>query len=83
MKLFTIINYLGWASGIFGALLMLGGVIGFFTGTEFLGVNSFYNFFWIANSFLFLGIFLMMGSRCCCCCNGKDDNCCKEEGKDK
>jgi len=81
MRITTIINYLGWASGIFGALLMLGGVIGFLTGTEFLSVSNFYNFFWIANSFLFLGIFLMLGTRCCCCC--KDEECCKDEKKEK
>jgi cytochrome bd-type quinol oxidase subunit 1 len=79
MKLHTIINYLGWASGIFGALLMLCGIIGFFTGTGFLGVSNFYNYFFIANSFIFLGIFMIVGTRCCCCC--KDDNCCKEEEK--
>jgi len=79
MKLNTILNYLGWASGIFGALLMLVGVIGFFTGTEFLGIKNFYNSFFIANSFIFLGIFLLIGTKCCCCC--KDDNCCTDEGK--
>ena len=68
MKLNTIINYLGWASGIFGALLMLCGVIGFLTGTEFLGVRNFYNYFFIANSFIFLGILLVLGTKCCCCC---------------
>jgi len=80
MKLNTILNYAGWAVGIFGALLMLGGIIGFFTGDEFLGVRNFYNFFFIANSFLFLGIFLLIGAHCCCCCC-KDDKCCTDEGK--
>jgi hypothetical protein len=80
MKICTIANYLGWASGIFGALLMLCGIIGFFIGTEFLGVRSFYNFFFIANSFLFLGIFLIIGTRCFYNC--KDDKCCTSEGKD-
>jgi multisubunit Na+/H+ antiporter MnhG subunit len=80
MKLNTIMNYLGWASGIFGALLMLLGVIGFFTGSELLGVKNFYNSFFIANSFLFLGIFLLIGTRCCCCCC-KDDKCCTEGEK--
>lgn len=65
----TIINYFGWASGIFGALLMLAGVIGFFIGGEFLGVTNFYNYFFIANSFLFLGIFCLIGSHVCSCCN--------------
>jgi len=79
MKLTTIISYLGWAAGIFGALLILAGVIGFFIGGEFLTVRNFYNYFFIANSFLFLGIFCLVGTRCCCCC--KDDECCKDEKK--
>jgi hypothetical protein len=83
MKLNTIINYLGWASGIFGGLLMLGGVIGFFTGNEFIGVRNFFNFFFIANSFIILGIFLLVGTRCFCCCCCKDDECCTEEKKEK
>ena len=76
MKVNTIINYAGWASGIFGALLMLAGVIGFLTGTEFLGVKNYYNYFFMANSFLFLGIFILLGTRCFCCE-------CKDEGKEK
>jgi len=73
MKLSTIVNYLGWASGIFGGLLILSGIIGFFTGSEFLGVTNFYNFFFIANSFIFLGLFLLVGTRCFSCCNCKDE----------
>ena len=74
MKLNTIINYAGWVTGIFGALLMLAGVIGFLTGTEFIGVKNYFNYFYMANSFLFLGIFLLLGSSCCC-------NHSKDEGK--
>ncbi len=81
MKLNTVIHYFGWASGIFGALLMLCGVIGFFTGAAFLSVRNFYNFFFIANSFIFLGIFLLIGAHVCCCC--KDDKCCTDEEKAK
>jgi hypothetical protein len=81
MKLSKIINYLGWASGIFGGLLMLCGVIGFFTGNEFLGVRNFYNYFFIAICFVLLGIFFLIGTKCCCCCN--DDKCCTDEGKGK
>lgn len=73
MKMNKIINYLGWASGIFGALLMLGGVIGFLTGTPILNVRNFYNFFFMANSFLFLGIFLLTGAHLCHHC--KDEKC--------
>lgn len=82
MKLTTIIYYLGWASGLFGALLMLCGIIGYFTGNEFLGVRNFYNFFFIAICFVLLGIFFIVGTRSCCCCC-KDDKCCTEEGKEK
>lgn len=74
MKLSTIISYFGWASGIFGALLMLAGVIGYFTGQEFLGVSNFYNYFFIANSFLFLGIFCLIGSHVCSCCKQDTKN---------
>lgn len=76
MKLSKIVNYLGWASGLFGGLLMLCGVIGFFTGNEFLGVRNFYNFFFIAVCFILLGIFFLVGTYCCCCC--KDDKCCTD-----
>jgi hypothetical protein len=79
MKLNTILNYLGWAAGIAGGLLVLGGVIGFLTGGPFLGVANFYNFFYFANSFLLFAIFLVAATRCCCCC--KDDKCCTDEGK--
>jgi len=75
MKLSKCINWLGWASGIFGGLLMLGGVIGFLTGNEFLSVRNFYNWFFVANSFILFGIFLVLGTRCCCCCS------CEEEKK--
>lgn len=82
MKITTIVYYLGWISGIFGALLMLAGIIGYFTGGEFLTVRNFYNFFFIANSFLFLGFFCLIGAHfCCCCC--KDDKCCTDEEKAK
>ncbi len=79
MKLTSIVRYFGWASGIFGALLMLAGTIGYFIGDEFLGVRSFYNYFFIANSFIVLGIFCIVATRTCCCC--KDDSCCNEEKK--
>ncbi len=46
----------GFIAGIIGALLMLGGVIGFLVGGEFLCVKNFYNWFFIANSFLIISI---------------------------
>ncbi len=81
MKLNRIVNYLGWASGLFAGLMMLGGVIGFLTGGEFLGVKYYFNFFFYSIPFMLFGIFLLIGTRCCCCC--KDDKCCSDEGKDK
>jgi hypothetical protein len=80
MKLNTILNYAGWASGIFGGIMLLCGVIGFFTGNEFLGVRYYYNFFFYGNSFIFFGIFLLIGTKCCCCCC-KDDKYSSEEKK--
>jgi hypothetical protein len=76
MKINTIVNYLGWASGIFGGLLMLCGVIGFFTGTGFLNVQNYWNYFFLSICFILFGIFLLVGT-CCCCC--KDDECCKDK----
>jgi hypothetical protein len=57
MNISGLLRYLGFAAGLVGALLMLGGVVGFLVEDEFLGVRNFYNWFYIANSFLFLGIF--------------------------
>lgn len=42
---------------------MLGGVIGFLIGGEFFGVRNFYNWFFIANSFIFFGIFLLIAAK--------------------
>jgi hypothetical protein len=67
-----IISFLGWASGLFGGLLMLAGVIGFFVQGEFLTVRNFYNWFYIANSFLFFGIFLIVATRKFCNCSSKE-----------
>jgi hypothetical protein len=83
MKICTIVNYIGWAAGIIGILMLLAGVICFFTGNEFLGVKYFQNYFMVANTFFFMGIFLMVSTRCFCCCNCKDDKCCTDEGKEK
>ncbi|MFO7615157.1 MAG: hypothetical protein R6W71_11010 [Bacteroidales bacterium] len=81
MKITTIILYLGWASGIFGALLMLAGVIGFLIGDEFLSVKNFYNYFFISIPFLLLGIFCLVGTRIFCHCNCDDENCCSDKEK--
>lgn len=60
MKLHVMFRYLGILSGIFGLLLMIGGVIGYFTGGNFLGVRHHFNWFYIANTFLFLGMFMIL-----------------------
>jgi hypothetical protein len=52
-----ILRLLGMGSGFLGLLLIIGGVIGYMVGGEFLGVRNYYNWFYISNSFLFLGIF--------------------------
>jgi hypothetical protein len=83
MKLYDVINYIGYLSGIFGGLLMLAGIIGFFTGSPFLGVANFYNYFFMANSFLFLGVFILVGTRRFCTCNCHDDECCSHEEHQK
>lgn len=75
MKLSKLISWLGWASGIFGGLLMLGGVIGYITNSEFMTVRNYYNWFFLANSFILFGIFLVLGTKSCCC------SCEKEEEK--
>jgi len=80
MKLCKILNYLGWAAGIAGGLLVIGGVIGFLIGGTFLGVANFYNYFYFANSFMLFAIFAVAATRSCCCCC-KDDKCCTEEEK--
>jgi len=68
--------WLGWASGIFGGLLMLGGVVGYLTNSEFLTVRNYYNWFFLANSFILFGIFLILGTRGCC-----SSSSCEEEEK--
>lgn len=71
MKIKTLVIYAGWACGILGALLMLAGVIGYFTNGEFLSVRNYFNFFFLADSFIILGIFCVLAGRCRCGC--KDD----------
>ena len=60
MKIPDLFRNLGILSGFIGLVLMASGVLGFFLDTEFLGVRYFYNWFYIANSFIFLGIFLIL-----------------------
>jgi hypothetical protein len=59
MKLHIICKYAGLISGAIGALYIISGIIGFFTG-EFLNVRNFSWFFWAANTFVMFGIFCMV-----------------------
>lgn len=59
MKIDLILKYIGLASLLITTLLVLGGIIGYFTG-EFLNVRNFSNYFWFANSFALFGIFNMV-----------------------
>ncbi|MBC8486455.1 MAG: hypothetical protein H8D45_10495 [Bacteroidetes bacterium] len=56
---YQIFKYAGLAAGALAALLILAGIIGFFSGV-FLNVNNFFNYFWFANTFLFFAIFCML-----------------------
>lgn len=55
MKIDQICKYMGLASLVGTALLLVGGLISFYTG-EFLNVKRFSNFFWFANTFALFGI---------------------------
>ena len=60
MKLPDLFRNLAILSGLAGFVLMMAGIVGFLIERELFGVRYFYNWFYIANSFLFLGIFLML-----------------------
>ncbi|MCD4735025.1 MAG: hypothetical protein K8R53_03190 [Bacteroidales bacterium] len=64
MKLHLLCKYLGLITGGFAGLLLIAGIIGYFSG-EFLNVTRFTNFFWFANSFLFFAIFCMVVNIAC------------------
>lgn len=59
MKIEQLCKYVGLASLAITALLIVGGIIGFYTG-EFLHVKRYSNFFWFANSFALFGILNML-----------------------
>lgn len=61
MKTDQLFKYLGLVSLVITGLLILGGVIGMYTG-EFLNVRRFSNFFWFANTFALFGILCMLVS---------------------
>ncbi|MBU2652193.1 MAG: hypothetical protein KKA81_14790 [Bacteroidetes bacterium] len=52
----NIAKLISWMAGTAGGLLLLGGVIAFFAGGEFLGVKNHFNWFFVANSFFLLAI---------------------------
>jgi hypothetical protein len=59
MKLGQFCWYIGLLTGGIGGLLMLGGIIGFFTG-PFLSVVKYWNFFWGAQFFFVAAIFSIL-----------------------
>ena len=59
MKLHLICKYLGLTLGAFSGLLILAGVIGFFTG-PLLGVANYWNYFWFAIPLLLFAMFCML-----------------------
>jgi len=60
----SLFKFAGLISGVFGAVLIILGIIGFFAG-EILNVQNYYNFFWLANAFVMLGIFGLLASIVC------------------
>lgn len=56
MKLNLFFKYSGLISGIFGALLIILGIIGFFAGTVF-SVQRYWSYLWASIPFLMYGIF--------------------------
>ncbi|MBM3436580.1 MAG: hypothetical protein FJY07_10240 [Bacteroidetes bacterium] len=64
MKLHQICKYAGFIAGGIGALFIIGGIIGYFIG-EFMGVRNFSWFFWAANTFIYFGIFALVGYIAC------------------
>jgi hypothetical protein len=71
MKLHMFCKYVGLAAGVLGGLLILLGMIGFFTG-ELLSVQDYRNFFWLSHYMLLLAIFGMVtyvacNNHCACC----------------
>jgi uncharacterized protein involved in response to NO len=59
MKIDQICKYVGLAALVVTFLLIIGGIISFYTG-EFLNVRRFSNFFWFSNVFALFGIFNMV-----------------------
>jgi uncharacterized membrane protein len=60
----SLFKFGGLISGTMGAIMIVLGFIGFFTG-EILNVRDYSNFFWFANPFLMLGIFGLVASIAC------------------
>jgi hypothetical protein len=72
MKLHMFCKYVGLAAGVLGGLLILLGMIGFFTG-ELLSVQDYRNFFWLSQPvYAVAGNFRMVtyvacNNHCACC----------------
>ncbi len=59
-----IFRYLGMLSGSVGGLFIIFGIIGRLTG-EFLNVMYYFNWFRLAEPFIFFGIFCLMAVLAC------------------
>ena len=61
MKLDLLLKYLGFVFGLIAFLLILGGVISFYSG-EFMHVRRFATFFYFANAMGIFGILSFVAS---------------------
>ena len=59
MKLHLGFKFIGMIVGVFGAIMILLGIVGFFAG-EIFTVQKYSNFLWYSIPFLLLGIFGMV-----------------------
>lgn len=59
MKLHLFFKFAGMIAGLFGAIMILLGIIGFFAG-EIFSVQNYSNFLWYSVPFLMFGIFGMV-----------------------
>jgi len=60
MKFPCYLQTLGIVSSAIGLLFIIGGVLEYFTNADFFGVRFYSTWFFLANSFIFLGIFFIV-----------------------
>jgi putative Mn2+ efflux pump MntP len=59
MKVHLFFKFAGMIAGVFGAIMIVLGIVGFFAGTVF-SVQHYSNFLWFSIPFLLFGIFGML-----------------------